>query len=431
MFKKSLVAVALVGAVGMAQAADVQVYGAMDAGFTHERVKFSGNFMKIGDSVKEHSTKLATGKHTGNRFGIKGTEAIDQNLKAGFVLEGGFDLLNGDMASKGKLFNRQADLFIEGDFGHLAFGRVGSLVSANGTYGVFGGIADNFGGGWGEHTGAFKHAFSVNGRLDNAVTYVSPEIAGAKLFAQYSFAIEGKQEDKRKSNDRYAAIGASYQLDKLALVTVFDKTFYKDGIIVYDVYEDVAHKKPRVSPDAWTLNFGGSYDFDVTKVYAAYQHAEHTKGLAGTSAKDLFEGAKDMAEEKKLFNLERLEMTVDQARGIKGNSFLIGADTPVLGGTLKLQAGYAKSKFNQAYSGSHLKGLQVKTTDWSLAAGYEYNLSKRTQVYAGAAYDRTKIKPGFDSFSMKVKDKDVELKNISGQFKIHNYEFMMGLVHKF
>lgn len=424
MFKKSLVAVALVGAVGMAQAADVQVYGAMDAGFTHERIKFSGNFMEFGESVKEHSTKLASGKHTANRFGIKGTEAIDQNLKAGFVLEGGFDLLNGDMASKGKLFNRQADLFFEGDFGHLAFGRVGSLVSANGTYGVFGDIADNFGGGWGENTGAFKHAFSVNGRLDNAVTYVSPEIAGAKLFAQYSFAIEGKQEDKRKSNERYAAIGASYQLDKLALVTVFDKTFYKDGIIVYD---DGANKKPRVSPDAWTLNFGGSYDFDVTKVFAAYQHAEHTKGLAGFTAKNLFEGAKDMAEETPYFNLERLEMTVDQAKGIKGNSFLIGADTPVLGGTLKLQAGYAKSKFNQAYSGSHFKGFQVKTTNWSLAAGYEYNLSKRTQVYGGAAYDRTKIKAGFDSFTMG----SVDVKNISGQFKTHNYEFMMGLVHKF
>lgn len=424
MFKKSLVAVALVGAVGMAQAADVQVYGAMDAGFTHERVKFSCDVMDYDVSTKEHSTKLASGKHTGNRFGIKGTEAIDQNLKAGFVLEGGFDLLNGDMASKGKLFNRQADLFIEGDFGHLAFGRVGSLVSANGTYGVFGGIADNFGGGWGENTGAFKHGFSINGRLDNAVTYVSPEIAGAKLFAQYSFAIEGKQEDKRKSNERYAAIGASYQLDKLALVTVFDKTFYKSGTIVYD---DGASRKPRVSPDAWTLNLGGSYDFEVTKVYAAYQHAEHTKGLGAITAKNLFEGAKDMAEETDYFNLERLEMTVDQARGIKGNSFLIGADTPVLGGTLKLQAGYAKSRFNQAYSGSCVEGLQVKTTDWSLAAGYEYNLSKRTQVYAGAAYDRTKIKAGFDSFAMG----GVNLENISSSVKAQNYEFMMGLVHKF
>lgn len=422
MFKKSLVAVALVGAVGMAQAADVQVYGAMDAGFdyVHKTSKFSEPVIDDESKFKDHSTKLATGKHTGNRFGIKGTESIGQNLKAGFVLEGGFDLLNGDMASKGKLFNRQADLFIENEFGHLAFGRVGSLVSANGTYGVFGGIADNFGGGWGDNLGAFKHGFAVNGRLDNAVTYVSPEIAGAKLFAQYSFAIEGKQEDKRKSNERYAAIGASYQLDKLALVTVFDKTFYKNGTIVYDNGDCT---KPRISSDAWTLNIGGSYDFDVTKIFVAYQHAAHSKGLGSTTAAGIFKMGEGLEEFEPKFNQERLEMMVDQVNGIKGNSILVGADTLVLGGTLKLQAGLSEAKFTNKYSGSIIQNMKFKDKAWSLGAGYEYNLSNRTQLYTGIGYLHHK-------YTSNIAQMGTE-KNLNDTIKTSTTEVMMGLVHKF
>lgn len=297
MLKKSLLFMAILTAAAAAQAGNVQVYGVVDAGvaFQHHNTKMSvGGFGKTGNesfTIKntEKSFKLASGKHSGNRFGIKGTEDIADNLKAGFVLESGFDLLNGNMADRGKLFNRQANLFIEGDFGHLAFGRVGTLTSANGTYGIFGNLTDNFAGGWGDDIGSTKHAFVSSGRIDNSITYVSPELAGVKIYAQYSFNQKGEQQDKLRENDRYAAIGATYNLDKLQLVGVFDKTFYNNNELAYpDALhpQELVHKPSKIS-DRWSLNLGGSYDFDVVKVYLAYQHAEHAKDFGLATSKEM------------------------------------------------------------------------------------------------------------------------------------------------
>ncbi len=450
MFKKSLMALALVGAAAAAQAGNVQVYGVVDAGvdYVKSNAKITSNLNNkdINIKINEHSTKLASGKHSANRFGIKGTEDIADNLKAGFVLEGGFDLLNGDMADKGKLFNRQADLFIEGDFGHLAFGRVGTLTSANGTYGFFGNAADNFAGGWGEHIGAAKNAFVASGRIDNAVTYVSPEVAGAKLYAQYSFNTEGAQQDKLHENERYAAIGASYKLNDLELVAVFDKTFYKDH-----VYNGVKlNNIPSKISDKWSLNLGGSYDFEVSKVFVAYQHADHSFDFGKGSTKLFMNTLIHDATMKGLFGEERVNSMIDRAQGLKSDTFAIGADTPLAGGLLKTQFAMGKAKNHSTYNGgSYIKNLNGKATTLSLAAAYEYNLSKQTMLYVGGGYSYDKYKvdmdfknPSSDVLSKffsglsKVKNPDTKVvgadfKPTHNEVKYHNYEVMMGLVHKF
>ena len=441
MFKKSLVAMALVGAVGFAQAADVQVYGVMDAGFDYARLSnsFSNDSntkeLKFDGSKKTSSTKLATGKHSGNRFGIKGTEEIAPNLKAGFVLEGGFDLLNGDFADKGKLFNRQADLFVEGEFGHLAFGRVGTLTSANGTYGLFQNIADNFGGGWGDYVGVAKNAFVSSGRLDNAVTYVTPEIAGAKLHAQYSFNVKGEQKDKVKENTRYLAIGATYNIENLALVAVFDKTFHDNADLAL---KQKGTGKPfeTTMSDRWTINLGGSYDLGVTKLFAAYQHGHHASDFGLFNAENAgkavtSETFRNAIEKTMLGNMasefteDRLVKTIDYANGFKTNTLLVGADTPLLNGVLKTQVGYGEAK--TTYHGNNIHGAKTKIKSWSFAAGYEYNLSKRTQLYTGVGYSMNKFTSKCDEF--KLSD-DVKM-SFSAENKTRAAEVMMGLVHKF
>ena len=155
MYKKSILAIALVGAVMTAQAGSVSIYGSVDAGAdylnVHEKVQATGAEAKntFSSRFSTSSTKLASGHHSANRFGIKGIEDLEGGMKAGFVLEGGFDLLNGNQAAEGRLFDRQADVFIEGPFGHFAAGRFGALSSGDGTYGIFLSQADNFAGGWG------------------------------------------------------------------------------------------------------------------------------------------------------------------------------------------------------------------------------------------------------------------------------------------
>lgn len=441
MFKKSLMALALIGAAAAAQAGNVQVYGVVDAGVDYNKTKVSGDavlsFEKASFKVNESSTKLATGKHSGNRFGIKGTEEIAPNIKAGFVLEGGFDLLNGDMADKGKLFNRQADLFIEGDFGHIAFGRVGTLTSANGTYGILG-QADNFAGGWGDHIGAAKNVFVSSGRIDNSVTYMSPEVAGAKLYAQYSFNQKGEQKDKLHENDRYTAIGATYKFDNLELVGVFDKTFYNDNKVIFD--KDDKKKDSKIK-DRWSLNLGGSYDFEVVKVFALYQHAAHSMDFGGMNGSkaytvsqqvgpentEFFKAlAKINAVKKHIDNVDsrRFDMMLNQGNGLKSDSIAIGLDAPIGKGTIKAQVHYGRAKLQQAYNGnSFITGFNAKIRSTGMAVGYEHNLSKRTQLYIAGAYDHSKIDVHMDKFAL--------LNNVASQVKMNTFEAVAGLVHKF
>lgn len=83
MFKKSHLALGLFGAAMASQAADVQIYGVVDAGVDYAKSTLKMNSASLSKGTaktSEHSTKLSSGKHSANRFGIKGTEMIDSNL---------------------------------------------------------------------------------------------------------------------------------------------------------------------------------------------------------------------------------------------------------------------------------------------------------------------------------------------------------------
>ena len=83
MFKKSLAAVALLGAfAGSAFAADVTLYGVVDEGFlyTHKDTDVAGS-----DAVDK--LELKSGIQAGSRWGLKGTEDLGNGLKVGFILE--------------------------------------------------------------------------------------------------------------------------------------------------------------------------------------------------------------------------------------------------------------------------------------------------------------------------------------------------------
>lgn len=79
MFKKSLAAVALLGAfAGSAFAADVTLYGVVDEGFlyTHKDADKTGV-----DAVDK--LELKSGIQAGSRWGLKGTEDLGNGLKVG------------------------------------------------------------------------------------------------------------------------------------------------------------------------------------------------------------------------------------------------------------------------------------------------------------------------------------------------------------
>lgn len=83
MFKKSLAAVAVLGAfAGSALAADVQLYGLVDLGLNWTQVDKG--------TTTTDSFGMGSGQNSGSRFGLKGTEDLGNGYKVGFNLENSF-----------------------------------------------------------------------------------------------------------------------------------------------------------------------------------------------------------------------------------------------------------------------------------------------------------------------------------------------------
>jgi len=127
--KKSLVALAVLGAFsGLAYADDTSVtlYGIVDAGVM--------SVSKTGNCSTGAPSSACTGKVLGFQdaqilpsiYGLKGTEDLGGGLKAGFVLEGGFDTGNGLHNSPGvtqsQVFGRETKVTLGGDWGTVAVG---------------------------------------------------------------------------------------------------------------------------------------------------------------------------------------------------------------------------------------------------------------------------------------------------------------------
>lgn len=201
MFKKTLAAAALLGAfAGSAVAADVTLYGVLDYGLQYTHVDSDKANTDAVDNFQ-----LSSGNQSGARFGLKGSEDLGNGVKAGFHLENGFSADTGSLAQNSRLFGREARLFVNGAFGEVAFGRMGTLGSANGTYGLLGNLSP-FGASW---VGAVEYStYYVGGiRADNTVTYKTPTVDSSEADS----VVTGKEFDLKYY---VASVGYKYDLSK-------------------------------------------------------------------------------------------------------------------------------------------------------------------------------------------------------------------------
>ena len=204
MFKKSLIAVAVLGATAFSvQAADVTMYGKVDLG-----LQYKTSEVTVGDKtmVDEDTFSMENGRNSASRFGIKGSEDLGNGMTVGFKLENGFESGTGALKTDSKLFDRESTLFIKGGFGTVYAGRMGTLVSDAGSVGFYGSMASALATGWSDNI-AGRNAVMANysSRYDNTIAYVSPEFAGVTIYAQYAM---GDTNENKASNYRYAALGA-------------------------------------------------------------------------------------------------------------------------------------------------------------------------------------------------------------------------------
>lgn len=380
MFKKTLVAVAALGAVaGSAMAADLTVYGLVDYGFAYQHV--DGD---VPGTDAQDSFKMNSGMNSGSRVGFKGVEDLGNGVKVGFVLENGFSADTGALGNTSKLFDREAQLYIDSDFGRVAFGRVGQLTSANGTYGLMGRVSP-FGGGWGDTVGAkFVFATGYN-RMDNMVTYVSPEFAGFKVHAQYSFQnSSGDGVEGKSSANRYYGVAATYDAGNFSALAIVDSINYGAANYVKD--------STNPEDDQLTVTLGGAYDFGVAKVFAAGQYFDNATAVGNKVAMSdgSFYGS---------------GYTFGELGGAKGYGVALGVSAPVFGGNVKAHLGYMDAE--------GVNNSKATVSRWNAAVGYDYSLSARTSLYTAAAY---------------TKD---DAKDYNGVADPSSVEVMAGMIHKF
>lgn len=377
MFKKSLAAVAVLGAfAGSALAADVQLYGLVDLGLNWTQVD--------NGKTTTDSFGMGSGQNSGSRFGLKGTEDLGNGYKVGFNLENSFKADDGALDKGSRLFHRESILFVETPYGELSAGRTGGLDSGVGRYGQMGSGATAMSTGWDNIAKTGKVFLGLGDRMDNTLTYKSPNFAGFTVYAQASLKKDSKAEEDFASDkaavgqegssdaDRYYAVAATYGAGALNTGLIYSQTDYSRYTV-----------KANDDDTAQVVSAFVNYDFGMVKPMVAVQY---------------WDGGLDKV---------NVEYFKNDGGMTKGYGVVVGATAPVLGGNFKATVGYndyESIRTSDAYDGNN----------FMVGVGFEYPLSKRTLVYTAAGYNQ------FDTDYAKG-DKDKEKSS----------EVMFGMVHKF
>lgn len=400
--KKTLAAIAVLGAfAGTALAADVTLYGKIDAGLNYTHTKTDG-------SAGTDDFSMKSGQNSGSRFGLKGTEQISEDVTVGFQLENGFNIDDGYMGQDDRLFGREARVYVKTGFGELALGRMGGIDSGLGSYDLIG-DANPFGTGWGGATGQMGNYFlGLTTRYDNMITYKSPEFAGITVVAQASLKKDSNGEGDEGSHlaDRYYAIGMGADYGALTGALTFSVQDYsgvKDRM--EGAYPGVAVAEDYNDDDGYAVTGFVAYDFGVTKVSLGAQYFDGVNQARGSLKPTLG------------FDEGPTYEYGDVAMGATGYGVILGAITPLAGGQLFTALGYADYEQSKLFADEKAAGAdKADATSYGIGIGYQYPLSKRTYVYTAASWNRLTENDG------GVNDKDVDTDTT---------EVMAGIVHNF
>ena len=108
-----VIALASVGSMAAAES-QVTLYGTVDGAVVVNKAKGGDATVSLEDGIAG-----------GSVWGIEGSEDLGNGYSVGFLLENGFAMDSGATGEEGKAFSKQATLSLSGNFGEVAFGRMG------------------------------------------------------------------------------------------------------------------------------------------------------------------------------------------------------------------------------------------------------------------------------------------------------------------
>ena len=353
-FTKLAAAASLAFGVATAAQAQVTLYGVVDVGLNYQTVTPGSNFP---EASRQSQFGMASGQQSGSRWGIRGVEQIDSDLSVNFVYESAVNVANGTSSG----FTRQSTLgLVSESFGAVDLGRRTTPT----TYALSG--IDPFGQGFGTASLDGSMGTSLM-RLSNMVMYTSPSFSGVTGSIGYSFDA-GFPADNVLGTGAAESFGTS---NKHRAVSAGLR--YANGpVLVGFGYDQImpanVPNQASANVKAWVL--GGTYDFKVVKLHAAYGQTIDgiVKGTDVLSNANLSGGDTNTAGGV-LFR-----------PGARTNSWMVGASAPV---------GAATSVFGsvqQMLPGGDFKTLASTSTQTTASIGATYAFSKRTNAYAYYSY---------------------------------------------
>ncbi len=269
---------------------------------------------------------IASGNQSASRIGFKGTEDLGNGLKANFVIESGFNADDGDSGGSLQFGDRISTVGLSGGFGAVNLGKqVSAIKDAYDQIDPFGD-----GGKIAPISAVFFDGEMGNGRIGNSIKYTSNSFSGFKAGVTYGF---GEEAGDTGANSNYG-INVGYANGPLNVQFGYHN---QDAST-----EDGGLTDPVKVGEFKAMFLGATYDFGVVKLHAAYGDGK----------------------------VEPVGAAEEKVR-----NYMLGISAKV-GAAGSIMASYSAND-NRSEDNADAKRLGIM---------YAYDLSKRTNLYAGYSH---------------------------------------------
>ncbi len=356
----------------LAQQGSVTLYGLVDSGIAYQTITGA-------DKYTQTRLGVASGMQTTSRWGLRGQEPLGNGYSVNFVLESSMDVDTGASLSNGRLFGLQSWVGVgKDDGGYFRLGRQSSYAPE------FFLAIDPFRGGLGQARMAFAFgSANSNTKYSNLIKLMAEPVAGLKVGVGYSFApqmstfyFDGNQAISAGSdynfgtmnNTRLITTGVSYASGPLMLAATYDQVMpnLNDASLPNNMPGNTNIRE-------WIV--GGKYDFSVVQVSAAIgQNRGGVINLQGVSLTTTGKPAIDPS----AWGGGQGAMLFDPDMSF--NSLMLGFTLP-LGDAAKIF-----SAWTHAANTSSSRALNSVGAQDAYSVGYQYDFTKRTNVYAATSY---------------------------------------------
>ena len=345
--KKNMVALAVTAAFALPAFAQssITLYGVIDEG-----INYTSN---AGD---KSAYQLESGYAQGSRWGLKGSEDLGSGLKAIFDLENGFDVNSGGLQEGARIFGRQAFVGLTAaNYGTLTLGRQYDSVvdylaptTANGNWGGY----------------LLSHPYDNDNtdnsfRVNNTVKYMSPSFAGLQFGGTYSFSNE-----TGFANNRTYSLGGQYTNGGLLVGAAYldanNPGLTTDGSIATDDANFISERL-RI--------FGGGINYTFGAATLGFVYTNTNVGEPSATDTSVYVGAITPPNGGTLTALKFQNFEVNGKYQFTP-AFFVGVQYVYTAATMDATSGNENPKY-------HTFGLMA-----------DYNLSKRTDFYFQAAYQK-------------------------------------------